>query len=562
MLASLLPLLRSGGLQSLLGSGSSLSQPSLPKRKKAEDSQSPQADSGWKAAKPTKTKAQPAATSVRSTAAGSDPQVKLPVTDTLVQEGFSCEGHSVKVLQSVADIKVDVASVCLATRQEAHKAKMEINAQVPIALLTPVPIEEGNQLVHVAIKDTDGKVHVRRSFLFQLGRKPVRFMVDAPQGCNVQVETEKIVLGVMQQVSPCWDAALRNPKQVFGNWLRDAAGIPSVVEIQRPNRVGDKLQAVVVLRKGSRDLCLQSSGQGGGVFSRVFVDKDAERVAAEFRTVPVPLGQDLASAVRTAGSLKQHWGIVPYGKGVGIRVAAKDFEITLAVVQPIKDAVKFIGDTFVISGVPLSWTAEDLGTFFKGKWEMSPVFSKRVGFTKTWTVRAGVAPLNSHWQHEFGLATVCERRGSGSGARRNSSSLKEPRMVWSGKPATQQKPSQPARSQPRLAEAWERRTPQRQQQQTLLQEKQQPPETGGAELSPAVLAAIQAAVSAAIMPLRQEVQEMKTAAVMEADTESEEEEAMPVDSRHKREREDRNSNVLRLRRSTEDGERPCRQQRR
>ena len=69
--------------------------------------------------------------------------------------------------------------------------------------------------------------------------------------------------------------------------------------------------------------------------------------------MPVPLQQDLASALRTAGSLKQHWGVVLCGKGVGIRVTSERFEETLAVVQPINDAVKLIGELFLVCGTPL-----------------------------------------------------------------------------------------------------------------------------------------------------------------------------------------------------------------
>ena len=571
-LASLLPLLRSGALQTLLNVSDAPKPPKQERTKKKDTADA--VEPGWKIMKPKEKKTpEPAAESVAPSVprgAKTAQSAASLAADTLLPEGFSCEGHAVKVLQSVAEIKVDVASVCLATRQEALKAELEINAQVPIALLIPSSLGEGCQLLHVAVKDHVGRVQVRRRFLFQLGKKPIRYMEDAPQGGKVNVETEKIVLGVMKKISPCWDAALQNPKRIFGNWLRDVVGISSVVEIQRPNLIGDKLQAVVVLRKGERDLCLRASGKGDGVFSRVFVEKDVEQAAAEFRTAPVPIGQDLASALRTAESLQQHWGIVPYGKGVGIRVAANDFEATLAVVQPMKEAVKFVGDMFSVSGVPLSWSTEDLSTFFEGKWTMSPIFSKRVGFTKTWTVRASAAPLHSHWQHDFGLATVCKKGStevSGRGGRNNET---EQRLVWNGNAATL-KATQPARQpqmqrqQPRQQQQQQQQPPKQPAQQAPQPERQQPqrqPENSSPTISAEVLQAIQAAVSAAIRPLQQEVEQMKAAYAGDA-TESELEEddvqlSMQVDARLKRSLDSENSNGSQIRKPEKGVDRPSR----
>ena len=81
-----------------------------------------------------------------------------------------------------------------------------------------------------------------------------------------------------------------------------------------------------------------------------------------------------------------------------------------------------------------------------------------------------------------------------------------------------------------------------------------------------VLAAIQAAVSATVLPpLQQEVEQMKAAHHGGA-TESEEEEddeckAMLIDARHKRSLDAENSNVLRLRKSGQAEGRPARVQR-
>jgi hypothetical protein len=338
---------------------------------------------------------------------------------------------------------------------------------------------------------------------------------DAPKGGAV-TENLKKVFG--KEKSPAWDAALKNPKKVFGKWLREVGKIANVIDIQRPSLQGESLQAVVVLREGSRDQCLKASGQDG-IFVRTFVSREqADSLPQEFRTVPVPCSQDLQSALRTANSLKGPCGFVPYGKGIGIRVAIADFEETLAVVQLIREAVKFVGERYQVSGIPLSWSSEDLAQFFSGKWEMTPVFSKRVGFMKTWTVQARAVPTHSHWQHEVGLATIHKSVAASNGRRQE-------RLVWNGpKPGeAQERPQQQQQQHQQAKKIWgprkeslakppqdhQHQQHQRQhqgvmQQQHQHQHRQLPDSSSG--VSPAVLAAIQAAVSAAVLPLQREVE--------------------------------------------------------
>ena len=79
-----------------------------------------------------------------------------------------------------------------------------------------------------------------------------------------------------------------------------------------------------------------------------------------------------------------------------------------------------------------------------------------------------------------------------------------------------------------------------------------------------MLAAIQAAVSAAVLPLRQEVEQMKAACFGDT-TENEEEEEqngeskeIHVDARHKRSSDTENSNILHLRKTVQVADRPSR----
>ena len=83
-----------------------------------------------------------------------------------------------------ADLKIDVPAVCLASRSEGIAAKIEVHARVPIALLTPTPIAKDAPMIHVLVKDSTGKEQLRRRFLLQLGPSPIKYMEDAPKGCN------------------------------------------------------------------------------------------------------------------------------------------------------------------------------------------------------------------------------------------------------------------------------------------------------------------------------------------------------------------------------------------
>jgi hypothetical protein len=238
-----------------------------------------------------------------------EPTAERAASEMLVGVGFSCEGHTsaVHVAESVGQFKVDVPSVCLATQRAALQAKAELRVRVPMAILSPAPVTAESELVHVLLKDKNGKGHVQRRFIYQLGSKAGRYMHDAAKCTAVNVHTEKnVVFGVVKETSPAWDAALTAPKKVFGNWPREVGKIASIIDIKRPSLKDESLQAEVVLREGSRDQCLKESGQNG-IFVRTFAHREqANSLPRELRTVPVPCSQDLKSALRTANSLKGH----------------------------------------------------------------------------------------------------------------------------------------------------------------------------------------------------------------------------------------------------------------
>ena len=119
--------------------------------------------------------------------------------DVLIPDGFSSsQGKPIIAVESIADPKVGVPAVCLASKSEGLSAQEEMNAQVPIALLAPGPFEQNAHKIHVLVKNAIGQEQMRRRCMLQLGPSPLKYMDDAPKGCDVFANTEKIVLAALK----------------------------------------------------------------------------------------------------------------------------------------------------------------------------------------------------------------------------------------------------------------------------------------------------------------------------------------------------------------------------
>ena len=101
-------------------------------------------------------------------------------------------------------------------------------------------------------------------------------------------------------------------------------------------------------------------------------------------------------------------GVVPCGKGLGVRVLSSNFEQALRKLRPA-DADLFLGKLWEVSGLPCSCGEQALVSFLE-KWQVRPSFTFRVGqvlrATRTWSVRSVQEPAVSALQHQFGLALV------------------------------------------------------------------------------------------------------------------------------------------------------------
>ena len=129
----LLPLLRSGGLDSFLEE----TKPTKPKQSsstKSLDLQTQsrlQPTSDWQTVKKQKTE-----------------KIENLAKDILVPEGWSAP-----VVKDMGQMIVNSPGVCLASVLTVRKALGEFKSQMPLAALAPVNVDEKGQIIHVFVTD-------------------------------------------------------------------------------------------------------------------------------------------------------------------------------------------------------------------------------------------------------------------------------------------------------------------------------------------------------------------------------------------------------------------------
>ena len=327
--------------------------------------------------------------------------------------------------------------------------------------------------------------------------------------------------GARHSAEAKWTEALKRPKQLVASWLKEVAGVEEPMAIGDPAiSQGNVLTARVMVRTLDRDKCLRASGKGGGVFCRPWRTKGPDGGFAqdgEFKDVPINREQGLDSALRTLeGESSVAWGLVPFGPGYAARVKAADYTATLDRLQSTADNCRFTDARYEIRGLPLSWGKLEVAAFFAGKWEMTPIWSTRKGFGRTWLVGAAAPPLSKRWQHDFGLAVVSdyERKPQLHEIKRwqptrKSSNDKSPTPVkpsaaggaWAKTLTHGQRPAAAAAvATPPAAAA-----------QPAAAKEVSPPADFMVQVEKMVAAAAAAAVKAAIAPLAQEMRAMKEA---------------------------------------------------
>ena len=165
--------------------------------------------------------------------------------------------------------------------------------------------------------------------------------------------------------------------------------LTEVGRLYAPRLVNEELSVVAEIPPGGVARVELASGENG-LFSRRFVEAPEDR--AKQRVVPSEAQHDRLAAMRIAkskGALSL--GVVLTKRGWGIRVLAENFQTVLADVNPTAQA-DFLGEEYVVSGLPLSWGSANVAEFL-GQWAAKPVGRpRRVGFTNTWSVRAEQPP--------------------------------------------------------------------------------------------------------------------------------------------------------------------------
>ena len=321
------------------------------------------------------------------------------------------EGFSVPVCMDVTELRNDTPGVCLATKEQVLSALEERRPSVAQAVLCPVRATETAEELWVTVVDQDGKEKVWRRFMTQLGPTPVQFECKAPKGKSVKTGLKLIVMSVSESHSgKMWEEVRKQPKAVLGQWLKETAKVAPPFEMRGPRIIGgNSLECVVEIDEKEWEKTLRASGQGA-VQTREWFEKQSNGIPADrqFERVPLPLKQDLASALRTAeGMGSTAWGVLACGKGWAVRVKAEHYGSALESVQPEQERAKFDGKRWEITKLPLSWWKKEHINEFLGKiWSVTPIYSIRQGMTRTWVVVAKSDPIATKVQHDFGLAHI------------------------------------------------------------------------------------------------------------------------------------------------------------
>ena len=109
------------------------------------------------------------------------------------------------------------------------------------------------------------------------------------------------------------------------------------------------MQLIVRISAKEEDKIMRASGLDG-VFVRPFFESTED--ASKYKIIPFTAETDLAGAIRQAGRMHGHFGVIKTRKGYGVRVLPEDFEEAARAIRP-DDAESFTGTKYEVSGLPL-----------------------------------------------------------------------------------------------------------------------------------------------------------------------------------------------------------------
>jgi len=360
----------------------------------AEDSS---LNSGWK--------------TVTSSASVSKGPGQVGPSDTLQSDGWNVPVIKVCNADDVTASTCGIAIVSMAVGKRLVLNGIVTDGMMGLLLPAPCP-GKGTEPspMSVLVTDKHGKMQVRQRYLYQLGPQPVIMTCTAPK-CNFIQDTSKAVLRISKKnvTKEVWESLQSRAIPATRAWLKNRVGV-SVLDVHPPTRLLDQedaVQIVVQVESGPGLLKLFCASGMDGVFVREFWDSASDR--NRYKIVPLPFDMSLQQARDKATFLGAVCvGVMPCGKGFGVRVLTSDFESVLHKLRP-DDASMFLGSKWEISGLPCSCGEESLLEFVS-PWQVRPMFTFRVGqgmsSTRTWIVRAVEEPSATIVQHPFGLAVV------------------------------------------------------------------------------------------------------------------------------------------------------------
>ena len=356
---------------------------------------------------------------------------------------------SVAVVPSVAQLTGQGGGVCLATMAEAAAAKKELeHCTAAVALLTPRPLDGEGVLLHVPVKDSDGKPRVRERFLVQVGQgNEVTFKAGKPKKEEQDGGgTVRLVLFLSARLSAedAWRATLASPAVGAKRWLHGRTGVRAL-DAFAPRLSGPpedrwiRVLARVPEKDGAK--ILAASGQDG-VFTREFFTADEDR--SRFAVVWLP-DSSLEAALRQAARVEGSCGVVANSRGFGVRVPRSSAqEATTHLLGP--EAAARLGEhKWELTDVPATWAQEKVEQILRGlPWTATvirPFPCKGRGLTRTWLVQAQMPPPANFVQLADGVV----------GSLREAMPRKPAANAWSARPM---RPAGGPVPQPAWPKAW------------------------------------------------------------------------------------------------------------
>ena len=145
---------------------------------------------------------------------------------------LASNGFNVQIVADCKKLSLRSSGVALASRAFAKEALKEYAAATtPLAVLIKGTLPDvPSTKVEVAVKDTNGKVHIREKQLIQLGVGQNRVTMANQQAQPIQADTEVISVVVHKAwvSGELWASLLKKPMEGARRWLKDMAKVTPI----------------------------------------------------------------------------------------------------------------------------------------------------------------------------------------------------------------------------------------------------------------------------------------------------------------------------------------------